>query len=348
MAKTSTSTHAYANLTYDYLNGDAKGFTRWLDAAKLQFKNEPRRDLEDIIGRKLIDVGGGLKCGVVTVTPEMALELLIKHNDHNRPITFGHVANLASEIDAGRWMLTHQGAGFDSHSGAQDLQHRFAAIVCAGKPIQLLITSGIPDDAFKVIDAGKPRKAAVSLVLAGFNGQSSIIAGVIQKLALPYDEQTISFAESGTRNVSNVEAIEYAVGASGLVEAATVMVKSHKDVMAALKDKAVGVFTYWKIAEAHGEQVAEEFMAKLLEEGLQDQDPVQVLRKRLQEHQVGKDAGRKSPARKKILKQHQIAWLTAQAFKFWKAGAQTPRLDPRADDEFPRFDDEPAQAVAAQ
>lgn len=93
---------------------------------------------------------------VVTVTPELAAEWL-KRNTDNRALRKWHVDSLAAAILRNEWVLTHQGVAFSTDGRLLDGQHRLAAIVKAGQPVQIAVARNVVDLAFKTIDQGIKR-----------------------------------------------------------------------------------------------------------------------------------------------------------------------------------------------
>jgi hypothetical protein len=342
---------SYATLNYQWLNGDAKGFAKYLENAKNAFKSTPRRTLEEVVETPLIDIGGGLRAKVVEVTPAIAWELLLQHNVRNRPISFAHARKIAIEMEADRWGLTHQGGAFNSEGDIEDVQHRLAGIAMSGKTIEMVIMDGLPDDLFKRIDIGKIRSIGSSLALAGHNGASSLLGAVIRDLAVSYDERTLTFFASKNvkkRYIGPLEANEYVEDHPTLEDAVHEALETHGAALEALADKKVGAFVYWRICEDWGQDIADEFMETLGDDEVAEKTPVGALHRRLDKHKLGKLAGKADAARKNVLRSDQILWLTAAAFRAWRKNQRSAvRLDPRGDDEFPRFEDSAAPDAEA-
>jgi len=111
-----------------------------------------------------------------------------------------------------------------------------------------------------------------------------------------------------------------------------------------LGDKAATAFLGWKIREAYGSGVLEDFMLLLPQPDLPIGHPVAALQQRLDRHEAAKVANPKTKEqRKKVaddkLNDLKILALAMRAFNFWRAGQlNVRRLDPRMDDPFPRID----------
>lgn len=91
-----------------------------------------------------------------TVTPKIAAEML-STSVGNRQIRQWHVRSLAQAIQRGEWKTTHQGIAFDRDGNLRDGHHRLNAIVMAGIPVALLVTTGLPVEATTAMDQGMVR-----------------------------------------------------------------------------------------------------------------------------------------------------------------------------------------------
>ena len=135
------------------------------------------------------------------ITPEYArrkLEELAKLVEEgtfrNRPINKKLVASYASDMIRGRWGLTHQGIAFDEHGRLVDGQHRLWAVVKAGIPVTMMVTTGLPASTnggysiptMDVIDCGKNRTVGQKLRIShGISGASQV-ASVVRNIAYVY------------------------------------------------------------------------------------------------------------------------------------------------------------------
>jgi hypothetical protein len=99
---------------------------------------------------------------VETIGPETAKKYL-KHNSNNRPLRKTHVEALARDMKRGVFFLSHQGIAFDVNGQLADGQHRLAAIIDSGCPVQMLVTRNVPEDTYKVVDVGAKRSIADAL-----------------------------------------------------------------------------------------------------------------------------------------------------------------------------------------
>lgn len=93
-----------------------------------------------------------MKTQLVTITPKMAADWLENCNVNNRRIRHHWVKALAEMISKGHFKLTHQGIAFDTDGFLADGQHRLMAIALANKPVQMLVSQGLPPEAFPYHD----------------------------------------------------------------------------------------------------------------------------------------------------------------------------------------------------
>ena len=106
-----------------------------------------------------------MKTEIVTITPEMAQAYLAK-NTNNRRIRPTAVDRYACDMRAGKWDLTHQGLAFNCDGTLLDGQHRLAAIVEAGVPVTMMVTTGVSNLAQRNMDSLIIRKPADALSLS--------------------------------------------------------------------------------------------------------------------------------------------------------------------------------------
>ena len=96
----------------------------------------------------------------MTITPEMAKNILEEGNYNNRNIRKGHVQNLASRILRGEWKLTPQGIILHTSGRLLDGQHRLLAIVQADTPVVTTVFTVSDESVFKTLDQGAKRSMA--------------------------------------------------------------------------------------------------------------------------------------------------------------------------------------------
>jgi hypothetical protein len=112
---------------------------------------------------------------VETVTPEYA-NVLLGNNDGNRKVRAKIVAFYASEMELGRWQLTHQGIAISENGRVLDGQHRLSAIVKSGVSVEMTVSRGCKDSSFEMMDVGLLRNVSDTV------GVHRRTAGVINKI----------------------------------------------------------------------------------------------------------------------------------------------------------------------
>ncbi|WP_405583529.1 hypothetical protein [Streptomyces sp. NBC_01190] len=103
---------------------------------------------------------------IVKVTPALA-ETFLSRASVNRRLDMGRVRSLAGSILRKEWKLTHQGIAFDEAGVLLDGQHRLHAIIEANIPVEMFVFDGLSEDVFPVLDTGKRRSAADTLLSTG-------------------------------------------------------------------------------------------------------------------------------------------------------------------------------------
>lgn len=108
---------------------------------------------------------GAIRFEVFDISPEMA-QLWLDTRTKNRRIRNGHVRELAAEMKAGRWDITHQGIAFDSNGFLVDGQHRLSAIVMAGVTVTMLVSHYEGIVPLLLIDSISPKSVTDRLVIS--------------------------------------------------------------------------------------------------------------------------------------------------------------------------------------
>jgi hypothetical protein len=123
-----------------------------------------------------------MDCTVETITPSIAAELL-SLNIKNRPINESHVAFFEEQLKRGEMLLTHQGIAISDNARLLDGQHRLTAIVRTGISAEILVTRGLSEKVFTVLDSGSKRSAGDVLAIAGASNASALATGIRMYIA---------------------------------------------------------------------------------------------------------------------------------------------------------------------
>ena len=149
-----------------------------------------------------------MKSELLIISPQMAKEMLL-HNKTNRKIVQGRVDFYARQMKKGEWQATPEGISFYENGDLRDGQHRLRAIVAAGIPVQMYVTTGVPNESF-IVDRGTPRSITAILKIAGRNSVTGkTCCGAINFLFTqafnrrrPSDSTIIAFADKYGEDIS--------------------------------------------------------------------------------------------------------------------------------------------------
>lgn len=156
------------------------------------------------------------------ITPELASAYLQANTD-NRAMRSAHVAKIASDIENDRWIVNGASIVFNGDGTLLDGQHRLAAIVKAGRPVEVLVVRGVSKGAMPTIDSNVSRNASDVLGLHGFKHTTRVVSAARMILAL-------RDGELGHRKVSNSEILDF-VRAHPHLQDAAAAVEVTKDVI---------------------------------------------------------------------------------------------------------------------
>lgn len=149
------------------------------------------------------------------VTPEMAKKFIQK-NVQNRPVSKQYVRALVSDIVSGKFYTTHQGIAFDEDGYLIDGQHRLLAIIQAGIPVTLMVTTGLPRGTVMGIDTTRKRSYANIAKLLGRPGETNKFAAVARIVEFGPNYFEISTPGEQTEMVEKYkEALDFIVGYGG-------------------------------------------------------------------------------------------------------------------------------------
>ena len=150
-----------------------------------------------------------MKAEFITITPDQAKQWLGLNLD-NRNKRGWWIGAISSMIKRGEWISTHQGIAFSKSGKLLDGQHRLEAIVHSGIAIQMLVVTGVPDDAYKVLDNGIKRTLSD---LTGINQRTAEVSRILARFVfggntLTSADQAIEIYNTGVGEVHD-NLIEY-------------------------------------------------------------------------------------------------------------------------------------------
>ncbi|HEY3502740.1 MAG TPA: hypothetical protein VGN37_08170 [Actinocatenispora sp.] len=173
-----------------------------------------------------------MRSRVQKVTPEKAA-MLLQANTSNRPLSAALVHTFAEAMRRGDWQVTHQGIAVGAGGRLVDGQHRLAAVVEAGVPVEMLVFHDVDESTFDVLDTGRRRNAADVLAIEG--EKSTVQLASMVRTVWLYDNRPDGAWSGGSAAVTNHQILETLAANPGLrdvvvvgeqIAAATGMIKS--------------------------------------------------------------------------------------------------------------------------
>lgn len=146
-----------------------------------------------------------MRTRVQKITPERAQQML-EANTANRPLSMTVVRAFADAMRRGDWMVTHQGIAFDTDGVLVDGQHRLAAVVEAGEPVEMTVFTEVDPDTFDVLDTGKRRNAADVLAIEG-EKSTAMLAAMVRTVWL-YENRPDTSWSGGSASVTNHQIVQ--------------------------------------------------------------------------------------------------------------------------------------------
>jgi hypothetical protein len=122
-----------------------------------------------------------LQVKVKKVTPEIAQQYM-DNNFSQRPISRAAVEKFKAELLNKQFFLTHQGVALDESGRLRDGQDRLQAIIEAGVPAELVVATGLSEDAIRVIDDGRRRTDNHALSMFQGEAVSPFITAITREM----------------------------------------------------------------------------------------------------------------------------------------------------------------------
>jgi len=115
---------------------------------------------------------------VEQISPNFAIDVLLKKNKNNRGIKTANLNKLIKAINNDEWTITNQGIAFDKDGNLIDGQHRLQAIINTGKTLPIMVARNMDSKIFHCVDKGTARTAADCLFIEGCTNPARIAAGI--------------------------------------------------------------------------------------------------------------------------------------------------------------------------
>ena len=168
----------------------------------------------DVVELNFSTTDSNLQIKSVVITPELAKELLATNHEKNRKIKPQVVQSYKRQMEKGLWRTnTGEGIKVSSSNKLINGQHRLEAIIAYGKPVEMLIFYGIPEESMVCIDDGIKRTLTDAMMIRGKSvpNQTSI-NGALSCLITLYnccDTPRHYSAVTGARRNSTSELIQF-------------------------------------------------------------------------------------------------------------------------------------------
>lgn len=214
-----------------------------------------------------------MKTTIETITPEIAREYLSKMAK-NRPVSKGRVKQYATAIRHGKWEENGDAIRFNSRGEFIDGQHRLLAVIETGISITCVVVRGIKEDAFSSIDTGKRRSGADVLGIEGYKN-TALLASSLALVGRYYDDR------NGPVHVySNSEILDLCDKYPD-IQPSVLFAAKNRNRKAFIRPAIVAAYHY--LFSKTDREMSDLFWSSLINgAGLNENDPVLMLRERLQ------------------------------------------------------------------
>lgn len=139
---------------------------------------------------------------IVSITPDMAKDLITKNAKYNRKLTKTSVEKYARAMVKGDWALTPQGIIVETSTDEViDGQHRLHAIAQTGVTVDMYVTYVTGENTYKFLDQGRKRD------FADLSGLPKSVTVVVH--------QTLRLADTQLKGITYAEAEPYLFGRLG-------------------------------------------------------------------------------------------------------------------------------------
>ena len=122
--------------------------------------------------------------------------MLAANYERQRGMRRRHVEALAREMTAGRFELNGETIKLSPDGRLLDGQHRLAAVVEADIPVEMTVTRGVAESAFRTIDRGRVRSIGDYLQHSGYKSGTSLGAAINLSLTVRDMDPIVDFDEA--------------------------------------------------------------------------------------------------------------------------------------------------------
>jgi hypothetical protein len=209
------------------------------------------------------------------LTPALA-EVLLEHNDGNRPVRPSKLAQYVSDVAGGRWEVNGETIIISKGGLLNNGQHRSLAVKEAGKPIPAMFVFGVERESRRTVDTGAARGAHDHLALEGYKSPISLAS--ITRFVIAY-ERSDKQNFANTNRVTSSEIYERAKADPLLDEASKFPYRNARSKR--LAPPSVMGFCYYVLSK-DDPKIGEEFLTQMIDGvGLEADSPAYVVREKL-------------------------------------------------------------------
>ena len=245
---------------------------------------------------------------MIQLTPVLA-EVLLTRNPANRKLNESAVDRYAYEIIGNRWVFNGEPLIVSDAGDLNDGQHRCAAVVKAGLPIDVILIVGVPRESRTTLDQGKMRTAADYLSMEGQT--NTIVLAAAANYAWQYRNRGM-LAFRGRDKATKSEILDFVAENPGLERSTALFTLKNSRLLGGV---AFMTFCHFAISGAGKTENADTLFISLVEGGnLGVVHPALYLRNRLMGMTGGRDINGK-------------AELVFKAWNAWRRGEKVERLN---------------------
>jgi hypothetical protein len=242
--------------------------------------------------KNLVDLGEGVKVGILIITLEQA-EKMLERNTNNRSPKLGKMSEYAIDMKEGKWDFNGVPIIFGQSGRLLDGQNRLMAVVRSKTAIKSLVVTGVPEKTFTTIDTGASRSGRDVLTIIGVTPRkASIISALIKRIIMEKrGRRNTMWSTSGNASqghlanyrskVTNQEIIDYYKANKNILDHRYDFSINLYEKVIKILDFARFIYAYSILSEIHIFD-AEIFFTKLATGlNLGEDDPIYVLREKL-------------------------------------------------------------------
>ena len=215
-----------------------------------------------------------MKIKVEKVTPLMAKRALNKNN-MNRNLNVKRVEHWTRLMKAGQWAQNGEAIKFAKDGTLLDGQHRLAAVIAYGKPVEMLVVRGLNKNVMATLDNGVKRRIADHLKIAGYEGNTSQLGAAC---VICMNFETGKFSEK-KMTVSPQDAINYVKKHNDLWESCSLI--SNNRVTKSLLPLSIATALHYLFSKIDASKAKHFFDQLETGDGLDKTSPVLKLRSQL-------------------------------------------------------------------